>query len=78
MNDSDKMIHKILNQESRLQFNAFSNADALAIGTMITQQAVINSYPVVVDICRHSQTLYYFANTGSSPDNEEWVSRKKS
>lgn len=77
MNDSDKMMQRLLKQESQLQFPAFSNADALAIGTMITQQSVSNNYPVVIDICRHGQTLYYFANTGSSPDNEEWVSRKK-
>lgn len=77
MNDSDDIMQKLFEQESQLQFSAFSNADALAIGSMITQQAIINNYPVVIDICRHGQTLYYFANTGSSADNEEWVSRKK-
>lgn len=58
MNDSDNMMQSLLKQESQLQFPAFSNADALAIGTMITQQAVSNNYPVVIDICRHGQTLY--------------------
>lgn len=77
MNDSEDMMQKLLEQESQLQFSAFSNEDALAIGMIMTQQATTNNYPVVIDICRHGQTLYYFANAGSSLDNEEWVSRKK-
>lgn len=77
MDDNRALIEEVLKQETELQFLSFSNTDALALGTILTQEAIKNKHPVVVDISRHGQQLYFFANSGSSPDNEEWVKRKK-
>ncbi|EKL6559955.1 heme-degrading domain-containing protein [Escherichia coli] len=71
------LLEEILKQETELQFPSFSNTAALALGTILTQEAIKNDYPVVIDISRCDQQIYYFANTGSSPDNEEWIKRKK-
>jgi len=76
--DNDRaLLEEILKQETDLQFPSFSNIDALDLGTILTQEAIKNKHSVVIDISRYGQQIYFFANTGSSPDNEEWVKRKK-
>lgn len=76
--DNDRaLLEEIIKQETDLQFSSFTNTAALALGTILTEEAIKNNYPVVIDISRYGQQIYFFANTGTSPDNEEWIKRKK-
>jgi uncharacterized protein (UPF0303 family) len=63
-------------EERQLQFTAFSNADALRLGTAIVERARALGKAVTVDITRNGHQLFHHAMDGTSPDNADWVRRK--
>ena len=63
-------------QERELQFTRFDEEAAWNLGARLRESAVVRSLPVVVDVRRFGQSLFYAALAGSTPDNAEWVRRK--
>ena len=75
MSDQDD-ISRIVEQEKRLLFPAFSEEDAFSIGAALKTRADAENVPLVIDIALWDRKLFYFARPGSTSDNEDWVRRK--
>ena len=63
-------------QEQTLQFARFAAAEAWQLGLHLREMARARSLPVVIDLRRFDQPLFYCALAGSVPDNAEWARRK--
>lgn len=73
---SQEFLDDLLAQEERLQFPAFDNETALALGLHLVELGRTRRLPITVDIRRAGQQLFHAALAGTSPDNDEWVVRK--
>lgn len=69
-------ITKIIAQEQALQFDAFNEADAWALGSQMRDAAAAKGLPLVIDIRIGQRQLFFAALAGTSSDNSEWVRRK--
>lgn len=67
---------ELAEQEARLQFSAFSNADALQVGLAIVRHAQREGKPVAVTIERNGLVLFAHTMDGCSADNGSWLARK--
>lgn len=72
---SDDLV-RIALQERTLQFLRFAESDAWNLGCRLRDTAVARSMPLVIDIRRFGQPLFFTALTGSAPDNVDWARRK--
>jgi uncharacterized protein (UPF0303 family) len=77
MADYATLLPQLLEQEERLQFTKFGSDDALALGLKVIENAKAFDRPVVVDITATGHELFHFSMQGTSPDNKEWIRRKK-
>jgi uncharacterized protein (UPF0303 family) len=66
----------IAEQEQRLQFPAFGEESAWRMGCRLRDMALRRSAPLVIDIRRFGQPLFFCALAGSTPDNADWARRK--
>lgn len=66
----------VAEQEQSLRFDHFNEEDAWNLGSRLREMAAARRYPIVIDIRRFGQPLFYCALAGSVPDNAEWVRRK--
>jgi len=66
----------IAKQEQRLKFPAFDEQSAWKIGCRLRDMAVARNAPLVIDIRRSGDPLFFCALTGSTPDNADWARRK--
>jgi len=74
--ESSDLIGRLEQQEQRLTFARFDNADAWALGCLLVELATGRDLPVVVDIRRGEQQLFHAALPGSCADNDVWIDRK--
>ena len=72
---SDDLV-RIALQERTLQFPAFSENNAWTLGCRLRDAAAARNMPLVIDIRRFGQPLFFTALAGSTPDNVEWARRK--
>ena len=72
----DQDLAKIARQEQELQFARLDEALAWDLGVIMRQMAVERSAPVVIEIRRFGQPLFFTALAGTTPDNVDWVRRK--
>jgi uncharacterized protein (UPF0303 family) len=73
----DHDIEKILLQEKRLQFKQFDSETAWAIGTALKVAAEKRKVSVAIDIQMQGMPLFCFAMPGITPDNWDWIRRKR-
>jgi uncharacterized protein (UPF0303 family) len=66
----------ISNQEQRLKFPAFNEESAWKMGCRLRDMAIARGAPVVIEVRRFGQLLFFCAMVGSTPDNAEWARRK--
>lgn len=66
----------IANQEQRLKFPAFDENSAWKMGCRLRDMALARSAPLVIDIRRFGELLFFCALAGSTPDNADWARRK--
>ncbi len=76
MNEHQQLLETLLQHEQELQFSAFTNQTALALGLSIVDAAKREQKPVTIDICRNGQQLFHCAMPGTSADNDAWIRRK--
>jgi uncharacterized protein (UPF0303 family) len=76
MQEELALLEELARQEETLQFERFSNDDALALGLRLVEAARQNRKAVTVDIARNGHQLFHHAMEGTSPDNATWVRRK--
>ncbi|MRV70364.1 heme-degrading domain-containing protein [Duganella sp. FT92W] len=74
--DYHGMLAALAREEQALQFAAFSNDDALALGLKLVERAREMGKAVTVDITRNGHQLFHHAMAGTTPDNANWVRRK--
>ena len=70
-------LEKILLQEKRLQFKQFDSEAAWAIGSALKAAAEKRKVSVAIDIQLHGMPLFSYAMAGITPDNWEWIRRKR-
>jgi uncharacterized protein (UPF0303 family) len=75
MSISDDLA-RIARQEQTLQFSTFSEKDAWNLGCRFRNAAADRNHPIVVDVRRFAQPLFFAALVGSTPDNVDWARRK--
>jgi uncharacterized protein (UPF0303 family) len=78
MSDDDltALIGRLEEQERRLTFARFDNADAWHLGCLLVDLATGRELPVAVDVRRGRQQLFHAALPGSTADNDAWIRRK--
>ena len=59
-----------------LVLDRFTETEALRLGQILTEIALAEALPVVVDIRTADRTLYHVALPGSAPLNDLWARRK--
>jgi uncharacterized protein (UPF0303 family) len=69
-------LERIAFQERELELPHFEARMAWALGVRMRTMAEERKLPVVIDIRRFGQPLFYAAMDGTTPDNAEWVRRK--
>lgn len=69
-------LEQIGRQERELVFPQFNTETAWEIGVRLRSMAAERTLPVVIDVRRFGQSLFYAAMEGTTPDNAEWVRRK--
>jgi uncharacterized protein (UPF0303 family) len=73
----DQDIEKITLQEKRLQFKSFDSDVAWVIGNALKAAAEKLHVAVAIDIQLAGHTLFSYAMPGTSPDNLDWIRRKR-
>jgi uncharacterized protein (UPF0303 family) len=70
-------LARIALQELRLRFPRFDANVAWELGLALQQAAERGRASVAIDISAHSHQLFAHAMAGATPDNPEWVRRKR-
>jgi uncharacterized protein (UPF0303 family) len=73
----DRDLEKIALQEQRLQFKQFDSEVAWAIGTSLKAAAEKRGVAVAIDIQLNGHSLFAYAMPGTTPDNQDWIRRKR-
>jgi uncharacterized protein (UPF0303 family) len=76
-NEGPASLVELLAQEEELQFERFSNEDALAIGLQLVAAVRALGKSASVSIARGGQQLFQHAMTGTTPDHGDWIRRKE-
>lgn len=63
-------------QDTRLILPQFTEATALALGTILVNFACAENLPVVINIRTADRTLFHVALPGAAPLNDAWARRK--
>jgi uncharacterized protein (UPF0303 family) len=70
-------LERIALQEKRLQFKHFDARVAWELGCALKAAAERRNVAVAMDIQLSGQALFSYAMPGTTPDNWEWVRRKR-
>lgn len=70
-------LAKISKQESLLVFPKFDEETAWQVGNLLREAAVELGQPVVIDIRRGDDCLFFTAMPGTTPANADWARRKR-
>lgn len=76
MTQHSKALELLQRQEQLLQFDRFSNEDALRIGLKLVEGARARKQVVSVEIARNGQVLLAHGMDGAPPDHAHWIRRK--
>ena len=70
-------LARIALQEQELQFDRFDPDTAWQLGSLLRKIAEERKLGVVIDITLFSMPLFFAALEGATPDNPNWVRRKR-
>ncbi|GAB2890392.1 heme-degrading domain-containing protein [Uliginosibacterium flavum] len=70
-------VEKMALQEERLQFANFDADTAWALGCALREAAIKRGYKIAIEVRQMGFPLFYSALPGSSPDNADWLRRKR-
>ncbi|MGB2626706.1 MAG: heme-degrading domain-containing protein [Candidatus Acidiferrum sp.] len=73
----DQDLEKIFLQEKLLQFEHFDSNTAWAIGSALKLAAEQRNGAIAIEVQLNGHTLFSFAMSGTSPDNWDWIRRKR-
>jgi uncharacterized protein (UPF0303 family) len=69
-------LERIALQERELKLPRLDAETAWELGSRLRGMAAERGLPVVIDVRRFGQPLFYTALEGTNPDNVDWVRRK--
>jgi uncharacterized protein (UPF0303 family) len=67
----------IAQQEETLRFDIFDLSTAWVLGKLLHDLASERNLGVAIDVTFHSMPVFYLALPGSTPDNAQWIRRKR-
>ena len=70
-------LEQIAHQERELRFLRFNHETAWRLGSALRTLAAARSLPVVIELRRWEQPLFFTALPGTTPDNADWMRRKR-
>jgi uncharacterized protein (UPF0303 family) len=70
------ILQQLLDEEQELQFTAFNEETAWALGCQLVEVALSRNLPITIDITRGAHQLFHASMCGTSADNDDWVKRK--
>jgi uncharacterized protein (UPF0303 family) len=70
-------LERIAQQEERLQFRSFDADTAWVLGGRLRAVAEARGLAVAIDIQMNGHSLFFTAMPGTTPDNVDWIRRKK-
>ena len=73
----DRDLERIALQEKRLVFSHFNAEAAWTIGTALRTEALKRGVSIAIDIQLHGHPLFFCAMPGTTPNNIEWIRRKR-
>jgi uncharacterized protein (UPF0303 family) len=73
----DNDLRRIALQEQQLQFDRFDLDTTWQLGLTLRRLAADRKIGVVIDITLFSMQVFYAALEGATPDNPNWVRRKR-
>jgi uncharacterized protein (UPF0303 family) len=73
----DHDIARIALQEQTLLFNEFTETTAWELGTRIKSLCEARKVAVTIEVRRGKETLFFYAMQGTTPNNADWVRRKR-
>ena len=76
-NDHTDDLARIALQEDQLQFDTFSPETAWQLGIRLKQAVEALGKAVAIDIQLTGQPLFFVAMPGTTPDNVDWIRRKR-
>ena len=69
-------MERVALQETELVLPRLDMQVAWELGSRLREMAIERGLPVVIDVRRFGQPLFYTALEGTTPDNVDWVRRK--
>ncbi|MDB5888143.1 MAG: hypothetical protein JWM03_1015 [Rhodocyclales bacterium] len=73
----DDDLLRLALQEERLQFESFNSVTALDIGMRLKTLVEKRGAKVAIDIALAGHPLFFYAMPGTTPDNVDWIRRKR-
>lgn len=70
-------LEALLQEESELQFPSFDADMAWTLGSLIYERATAGNLAIAIEITKNGQLLFFAARPGTTPDNAEWIRRKR-
>jgi uncharacterized protein (UPF0303 family) len=70
-------LARIRLQEEKLQLERFDASVAWEVGSWLRNAALAQGQSIAIDITLAGALLFYCALPGATPDNAEWIRRKK-
>ena len=75
--DPSNDLARLAHQEEQLQFDAFTHDTAWQLGTLLKEAVEARGKAVAIDIQFTGQPLFFLAMPGTTPDNVDWIRRKR-
>lgn len=73
----DTDLARLALQEEQLQFDAFSLDTAWQLGTRLKEAIEARGKAAAIDIRFFGHPLFFYAMPGTTPDNIDWIRRKR-
>ncbi|TCT32997.1 heme-degrading domain-containing protein [Martelella mediterranea] len=77
MSELQDRITRLEAERGQLVLPSFNEDVAFAIGTHIRQHASVAKHPIAIEVSGIGGRLFFAAMPGASPDNAEWIRRKR-
>jgi uncharacterized protein (UPF0303 family) len=74
--DIKALQNEIIKQEELLQFEHFSNDDALEVGMLLIEEAKRRKASVAIDITVNGCKIFKYSFKGTNAHNDMWLKRK--
>lgn len=75
--NTEQDLKVIAEQEARLRFERFDAAVAWELGVRLKEAAEGLHSAIAMDISLFGQALFFYAMPGATPDNADWIRRKR-